>query len=117
MDSIISSVGGHQSNVKLAAYGWDAHYFRDTIFESNITISDNQKPTVILGYLGVDQGATLTIKAGVQLFASAQTKIYIAGTLDIQGDCCTTRFNPGRQTRLGPAVSSQPMGWYSYPCG
>ena len=85
MDSIISSVGGHQSNVKLAAYGWDAHYYRDTIFESNITISDNQKPTVILGYLGVDEGATLTIKAGVQLFASAQTKIYIAGTLDIQG--------------------------------
>jgi hypothetical protein len=85
MDSIISSVGGHRSNVKLAAYGWDAHYFRDTIFESNITLSDNQKPTVILGYMGVDQGATLTIKPGVQLFASAQTKIYIAGTLDIQG--------------------------------
>ncbi|MSP09823.1 MAG: hypothetical protein EXR23_05615, partial [Flavobacteriaceae bacterium] len=63
MDSIISSVGGHQSNVKLAAYGWDAHYFRDTIFESNIAISDNQKPTVILGYMGIEQGATLTIKA------------------------------------------------------
>lgn len=85
MDSIISNVGGHVSNVKLAAYGWDAHYYRDTIFSNDITISDNQKPTVILGYMGVDQGATLTIKSGVQLFASAQTKIYIAGSLDIQG--------------------------------
>lgn len=85
MDSIISSVGGHLGNVKLAAYGWDAHYFRDTIFGSNMTFADDKKPTVILGYMGVDQGATLTIKPGVQLFASAQTKIYIAGTLNIQG--------------------------------
>ena len=85
MDSIISSVGGHLSNIKLAAYGWDAHYYRDTIFGTDITFSDNQKPTVILGYMGVDQGATLTIKPGVQVFASAQTKIYVAGTLDIQG--------------------------------
>jgi len=70
MDSIISSVGGHRSNVKLAAYGWDAHYYRDTILDQNTIWEDDGKPYVIVGYLGVSEGKTLNINRGVKVYSS-----------------------------------------------
>lgn len=95
MDSLISLVGGQSKNTKLAAYGWDAHYFRDTIFQQDVTFSDNLKPYVIVGFMGVKSNTTLTIKPGVQLFASYPItnsmnkqfipSLFIFGTLDIQG--------------------------------
>jgi hypothetical protein len=85
LDSLIADVNGKTTNTKLAAYGWDANYYHDTIFDQNITWNNNGKPYVIVGYLGVAQGATLTINAGVSVYASAQTSIYIGGSLNIKG--------------------------------
>lgn len=61
LDSLIAEVNGQSSNVKLAAYGWDANYFHDTIFDNSVTWSNTSKPYVVVGYLGVAQGATFTI--------------------------------------------------------
>lgn len=85
MDSLIAEVNGEKSNTKLAAYGWDANYFHDTIFNQNITWINNGKPYVIVGYLGVNSGTTLTIKPGVNVFASAQSTIFVGGTLNAEG--------------------------------
>jgi len=85
LDSLIADVNGKTTNTKLAAYGWDANYYHDTIFDQDITWNNNGKPYVIVGYLGVTQGATLTINSGVSVYASAQTSIYIGGSLNIKG--------------------------------
>jgi hypothetical protein len=94
LDSLIADVNGKTTNTKLAAYGWDANYYHDTIFDQNITWNNNGKPYVIVGYLGVTQGATLTINSGVSVYSSYPYRepngnllstIYIFGTLKING--------------------------------
>ncbi len=85
VDSLLAKVNGNQRKITLAAYGWDAHYFHDTIFNANTRFNDAAKPYVIVGYMGVKSGVSLTVNAGVQIFASAQSSLYVAGTLDIQG--------------------------------
>lgn len=85
LDSLIAEINGQQKNTKLAAYGWDANYYHDTIFDSDITWSDNNKPYVIVGYLGLTQGNSMTINPGVQIYASARSSMYIGGTLKIKG--------------------------------
>lgn len=85
LDSLIADVNGKKRNTKLAAFGWDANYYHDTIFDQNITWTDNGKPYVIVGYLGLTQGSTLNINAGVKVFASARSSIYVGGTLNIKG--------------------------------
>jgi hypothetical protein len=94
LDSLIADVNGKTTNTKLAAYGWDANYYHDTIFDQNITWINNGKPYVIVGYLGVAQGATLTINAGVSVYSSYPyrdvngnllSSIYVFGTLKING--------------------------------
>lgn len=85
LDSLIATVNGASSKLMLAAYGWDAHYLRRPILTSNTVWDDNTKPYVILDTLYVAEGSTLSIKAGAQIFASAYTPMYVAGTLLIEG--------------------------------
>jgi hypothetical protein len=86
LDSLIAEVNGHSSNLKLAAYGWDANYFQDTIFDNDVTWSNTSKPYVIVGYLGLTQGSKFTINSGVQVYASARSSMYIGGSLNILGN-------------------------------
>ncbi len=86
LDSFQAEINGQTQNTKLAAYGWDANYYHDTIFDQNITWNNNGKPYVIVGYLGITQGATMTVNPGIQIFASAQSTIYVGGTLNINGN-------------------------------
>lgn len=85
LDSLIAEINGQKKNTKLAAYGWDANYYHDTIFDQDVTWTDNGKPYVIVGYMGLTQGSTMNINAGVQVFASARSSIYVGGTLNIKG--------------------------------
>lgn len=86
LDSLISNVNGAESKLLLAAYGWDATYFKRPIITSNTTWDIADKPYVILDTLYIADGATLTIKAGVEIYASARTPFYVAGAIDIQGE-------------------------------
>jgi hypothetical protein len=86
LDSLIAEVNGQSSHLKLAAYGWDANYFHDTIFNNDVTWSNTSKPYVIVGYLGLTQGNTFTINSGVQVYASARSTIFIGGSLNISGN-------------------------------
>lgn len=85
LDSLIATVNGASSKLMLAAYGWDAHYLRRPIITSNTTWDDNTKPYVIIDTLFIAENSTLTVKAGVEIYASAYTPMYVAGTLKIEG--------------------------------
>jgi hypothetical protein len=85
LDSLYARVGSKQSKLMLAAYGWDAHYVKDTVFPVNTTWSDQNKPYVIIGAAVVAPGRTFEINSGVNVYASAQTVLYVLGELKLNG--------------------------------
>jgi hypothetical protein len=85
LDSLYARVGNKQSKLILAAYGWDAHYVKDTVFPANTIWSDQVKPYVIIGAALVAPGRTFQINPGVKVYASAQTVLYVLGDLQLNG--------------------------------
>ncbi|NLN96590.1 MAG: hypothetical protein GX128_10555 [Bacteroidales bacterium] len=65
-DSILFKTNGNIQDVKLVAWGQDAHFYTNAIVGSDYTLS-NDKPHVIYGVLAVDSLYTLTITQGTQL--------------------------------------------------
>jgi hypothetical protein len=65
-DSIVFLTNNNYQDVKLVAWGQDAHFYTNAIVGSDYTFS-NDKPHVIYGFLAVDSLYTLTITAGTQL--------------------------------------------------
>jgi hypothetical protein len=68
MDAIEFETNGNTQNIYLAAYGWDAYYFKDTVFSSNTSLLLTDKPYVIVNSAFVDSGVTLTIGPGVHVY-------------------------------------------------
>lgn len=90
VDSIIFNTNGVEQDVKLAAYGWDAYYFRDSILDCNTTWDKTDKPYVIVNSAAVDENCRLTIKEGVHIYSSADSRLFVLGTLKVEG----TQANP-----------------------
>jgi len=65
-DSIVFLTNTNLQDVKLVAWGQDAHFYTNAIVASDYVFS-NDKPHVIYGFLAVDSLYTLTITAGTQL--------------------------------------------------
>ena len=109
-DSLLFSMNGNFQNVKLVAWGWDAHFYRNKELQGNVTF-DSLKPHVVFGYLRVDTAANLTILAGCKIYfhkdaylaASFQSTLKVEGTLEhpvrFQGD------------RLDPYYRDLPGQW------
>jgi hypothetical protein len=109
-DSLLFSVNGNQQNVKLVAWGWDAHFYRDLDLQGNVTF-DSLKPHVVFGHLRVDTAASLTILAGSKIYfhkdaylaVSDQASLKVLGNLGqlvtFQGD------------RLDPFYRDLPGQW------
>lgn len=103
-DRIEFETNGNRQYVELAAYGWDAYYFRDTLLESattNWTLTD--KPYVIVNTCFVDVNKTLIIGPGVHVYSSTNSflvdtnnkkfgyhALNVLGTLKVNG----TKDNP-----------------------
>lgn len=85
IDSLTATVGSKSEKLILAAYGWDAHYIKDSILPNNGQWNDKTKPYVIVGNAFIAPNENFTIKEGVQIFASAQTVIYVLGNLNMEG--------------------------------
>ncbi len=85
LDSIWARVGTKESKIILAAYGWDAHYVRDSIIPNNTVWADQTKPYVIIDGAYVAPGSKWTWKEGIQVYSSARSGIYIFGNLNIDG--------------------------------
>jgi hypothetical protein len=90
-DSIVFVTNNNRQDVKLIAWGQDAHFYRNGILRSNYIFTAD-KPHVIYGFLAVDSLYTLTIEAGarIHLHSGAFMLIYRDATLKVNGN----RENP-----------------------
>ena len=85
LDSIVFNTGGKVQDVKLAAYGWDAYYFNDSVLPCNTVWDKTDKPYVIVNSVAVNKNCKLEIKEGVHIYASSNSKMFVLGTLEVNG--------------------------------
>lgn len=121
LDSLIATVGQTSSKVMLAAYGWDAHYLKDSIIPNNTNWTDTKKPYVIIGNILVLENNTFNISEGVQVYTSAAQPNRFTGIL-IQGNFKVNGSESKRVTFKGDkpvfATKTLPNQWggiYFFP--
>lgn len=83
-DSISIQYNGNQRWVQLEAYGQNAVFMNGVDITTNTTFT-NAKPYVILDYLHVATGVTLTVLPGTKIYSHANAPIIIDGTLNATG--------------------------------
>lgn len=120
-DSIEFETNGAKQYVQLAAYGWDAYYFKDTVFAGTTNFVLTDKPYVIVNSVFVDDNSTLNIGPGIHFYCSPNSTILsnnkliniaalnVFGTLKING----TKDNPVvfEGDRLGIQYQDLPGQW------
>ena len=109
-DSIIVSYNGTDKKVQLEAWGQNAHFLRDKEITGNETWN-NDLPYVILGYLYVNPGSTLTINKGIRIYTHADAPIIIDGTLKVNGEKDTADRVYFRGDRLDEPYKDYPASW------
>ncbi len=109
-DSIIVSYNGTDKKVQLEAWGQNAHFMRDKQITSNETWN-NDLPYVILGYLYVNPGSTLTINKGSRIYTHANAPIIVDGTLKVNGEKDTADRVYFRGDRLDDPYKDYPASW------
>jgi hypothetical protein len=82
-DAVEVMLNGQQSEVKLEAYGQDAHYIKDTILMSQFW--ENDKPYVLSRFVYLDSTSTLNIQKGCRIYMHQDCNFYIGGTLNVFG--------------------------------
>ena len=109
-DSLLFTTNGNLQDVKLIAWGWDAHFYKNQDLQGSV-VFDSLKPHVVFGFLRVDTAASLTVQAGSKFYfhkdaylaVSSQSSLKIQGSLDhpvrFQGD------------RLDPFYRDLPGQW------
>ena len=85
-DSIVCNINGNIQDVKLMAWGQNAHYI-DGRYNGHIqtTTWTADKPYLIYNSMMVDSLHTLTIEKGTQIYLHKDSYIIAKGQLDIQG--------------------------------
>ena len=109
LDSILFNTNGNEQKVMLAAYGWDAIYYRDSVISQNVIWDDPEKPYVIVNSILVDVNTTLSIMPSVTVYSSPGSSIFVNGTLRAEG----TEQDPVvfEGDRLQPAFKEFPGQW------
>lgn len=107
-DSISVQYNGNQRWVQLEAYGQNARFMNGSIISSNTTW-DNTRPYVILDFLNVAPGVTLTILPGTKIYAHANAPIIVDGTLNATGTANNKIVFAG--DRLDAPYRDFPAGW------
>lgn len=82
-DELITTLNGKNYDLPLYAYGQNAIYIVDSVL--NTQTWTNDKPYVIMQNALVDEGATLTIEAGTKIYVHADSRLYVLGSLFING--------------------------------
>jgi hypothetical protein len=80
---LIVSLNGHEFSIPVIAYGQNAYYIRDSTLTTQTWLTD--KPYVIMQNALVDEGQTLTIPAGARVYVHRDSRLYVLGTLKIEG--------------------------------
>jgi len=83
-DDLIVTVNGNDFRIPVIGYGQNAHYIRgDTVLTTQTWLTD--KPYILMRNVFVDRGNTLTIPAGARIYMHADARIFVLGTLKING--------------------------------
>lgn len=83
-DKLVATLNGRNFSIPVRAYGQNAYYLRDTVLE-NSTVFLTNKPYVLLGYTIIDVAKTLTIPAGCKLYMHSDARLFVEGTLKVNG--------------------------------
>lgn len=83
-DSIVFDTNGQIQDVKLVAWGQDAHYLGNEVLECNSTWTKG-RPYVLYGSVLVDTLCQLTIEAGTQIFAQKEAFLFAKGNIIANG--------------------------------
>ena len=109
-DSIQVTYNGTTQQVKLEAWGQNAHFFRNKKINADETWN-NDLPYVILGSLTIDANKKLTINKGCRIYVHADAPILVDGTLEINGAKDTIDRVYFRGDRLDEPYNDFPAGW------
>lgn len=83
-DRLIATLNGKDFSVPFTAYGQNAHYIVDSLLETDQTwLTD--KPYVIVNSAQVAAGKTLTIPAGCRIYMHQNSRLFVDGTLKVNG--------------------------------
>ena len=85
-DSILFETNGNLQDVDLVAYGQNAHFYANTVYQVN-GVWTNDLPHVVYGYVIIDSLYSLTITPGTQVYMHRNSILAVANdaSLKIQG--------------------------------
>ena len=83
-DSVQLLTNGILQQVQLNSYGQNAHFFNGDSIEDN-RVWDDDLPYVILNYLQIKQGASLTIHQGCDVYFGGGAALLVEGDLSVIG--------------------------------
>ena len=87
-DEVVFNTNGNIQDVKLTAYGQNAHFYiapTDSVLVLCNETWVNDKPYVLRGTILLDENCQLTIQEGVRIYLHANTNLFVAGTLKMNG--------------------------------
>jgi len=82
-DNLIVTLNGKDFSIPVMAYGQNAYYIKDSTLQTQTWKTD--KPYVIVNNALVDEGQTLKIPAGCRVYVHQDSRLFVLGTLKIQG--------------------------------
>lgn len=82
-DDLVVTLNGKDFTIPFVAFGQNAYYIVDSLLETQTW--KNDKPYVIIRNALVDTNATLTIPAGARIYMHRDSRLYVQGTLKING--------------------------------
>lgn len=82
-DRMVVTVNGQEQIVPFMAYGQNAHYIVNQRLNTETWKTD--KPYVIVSSAQVDSFQTLTIPAGCRIYMHGDSRLFVYGTLKVQG--------------------------------
>ncbi len=82
-DSIVFLTNGNYQDIKLVAWGQDVHFINAQIIKTETWTND--KPYLVYNSMLVDSNEVLTLEAGTHIYFHRGSRMYVAGTLIING--------------------------------
>lgn len=83
-DSIRFFTNNNLQDVKLVAWGQDAHFIGKSILACD-TVWSPGRPVVLMDTVVVDSACSLTIEAGSRIYANQGAALLVAGKLEVRG--------------------------------
>lgn len=83
-DELVATLNGKEFSIPFIAYGQNAYYLIDSVLEQDDTWKTD-KPYVIMHNMAVDENVTLTIPGGCRVYVHGDSRMYVLGTLKVNG--------------------------------